>query len=65
MPILDLEEEMKRPEKIYDLLYSLLPKCPKCGRLGMYKKPGAKQQKQQPGQQPGQKQAGQSQVSTW
>lgn len=35
----DLEEEMKRPEKIYDLLYSLLPKCPKCGRIGMYQPP--------------------------
>lgn len=35
----DLEEEMKRPEKIYDLLYALLPKCPKCGRVGMYKQP--------------------------
>lgn len=37
----DLDEEMKSPEKIYDLLYSLVPKCPKCGRIGMYKKPGA------------------------
>jgi predicted metal-dependent peptidase len=35
-----LEEDMKRPEKIYDLLYSLLPKCPKCGRVGMYQFPG-------------------------
>lgn len=35
----DLAEEMKRPEKIYDYLYSLLPKCPKCGRIGMYKPP--------------------------
>lgn len=33
-----LEEDMKRPEKIYDLLYSLLPKCSKCGRLGVYHK---------------------------
>ena len=32
----DLTDEMKRPEKIYDFLYSLLPKCPKCGRVGMY-----------------------------
>ncbi len=32
----DLEEEMKRPEKIYDYLYSLLPKCPECGRVGSY-----------------------------
>lgn len=35
----DLDEEMKRPEKIYDLLYKLLPKCPKCGRIGIYKFP--------------------------
>ena len=35
----DLPEDMKRPEKIYDLLYSLMPKCPKCGRIGMYQKP--------------------------
>ena len=32
----DLEEDMKRPEKIYDYLYSLLPKCPECGRVGVY-----------------------------
>lgn len=35
----DLDEEMKRPEKIYDMLYNLLPKCPKCGSVGMYKMP--------------------------
>jgi predicted metal-dependent peptidase len=35
----DLDDEMKRPEKIYDFLYNLLPKCPKCGSVGMYKKP--------------------------
>jgi predicted metal-dependent peptidase len=35
----DLEDEMKRPEKIYDMLYALLPKCPKCGRVGMYQPP--------------------------
>jgi predicted metal-dependent peptidase len=34
-----LEDEMRRPEKIYDLLYNLLPKCPKCGSIGVYKKP--------------------------
>lgn len=44
----DLDEEMKRPEKIYDLLYSLMPKCPKCGRVGMYPKPN-----QKPGQDKG------------
>ena len=38
----DLEENMKRPEKIYDILYSLLPKCPKCGKVGMYPPPGGK-----------------------
>jgi predicted metal-dependent peptidase len=35
----DLEEDMKSPEKIYDMLYALLPKCPECGRVGMYQKP--------------------------
>jgi len=35
----DLTEEMKSPEKIYDMLYALLPKCPKCGRIGYYKPP--------------------------
>lgn len=41
----DLDEEMKNPEKIYDLLYNLLPKCSKCGRLGVYQKPNSKQDK--------------------
>ena len=35
----DLADDMKRPENIYDYLYSLLPKCPKCGRVGIYQKP--------------------------
>lgn len=35
----NLPEEMKRPEKIYDLLFSLLPQCPECGKMGIYKKP--------------------------
>lgn len=35
----DLTEEMRSPEKIYDYLYSLLPKCPKCGSVGIYKPP--------------------------
>lgn len=35
----DIEQDMRRPERIYDLLYSLLPKCPECGRLGMYTRP--------------------------
>jgi predicted metal-dependent peptidase len=41
----ELDDEMKRPEKIYDYLYSLLPKCPKCGRVGVYKKPNQKPDK--------------------
>lgn len=41
----DLDEEMKRPEKIYDLLYSLLPKCPKCGSVGKYQLPSKKKDK--------------------
>jgi len=38
----DLEEDIKKPEKIYDLLYSLLPKCKTCGRVGVYPKPNKK-----------------------
>lgn len=41
----DLKDEMKRPEAIYDYLYSLLPKCPKCGSIGKYKKPTNKKNK--------------------
>src|SRR5678815_1163634 len=37
----DLDEEMKRPERIYDFLYNLLPKCSKCGRIGIYKMPSS------------------------
>jgi predicted metal-dependent peptidase len=33
----NLGDDMKSPEKIYDYLYSLLPKCPKCGSVGRYK----------------------------
>lgn len=35
----DLSDDMKRPERIYDYLYNLLPKCPKCGSIGKYKLP--------------------------
>lgn len=35
----NLSEEMKRPENVYDYLLAQIPKCPKCGRLGKYKKP--------------------------
>jgi predicted metal-dependent peptidase len=45
----DLEEEMRRPEKIYDFLYNLLPKCPKCGRIGMYQMPNQKKDKKDKG----------------
>jgi len=40
-----LDEEMRRPEKIYDYLYNLLPKCPECGAIGFYQKPKSKQDK--------------------
>lgn len=57
----NLDEDLKRPEKLYDILYNLLPKCPKCGRLGMYQMPnkGNKGQKGQKGQQGQQGQQGQ------
>lgn len=35
----NLSADMRRPEKIYDHLYSLLPKCPVCGEIGKYKLP--------------------------
>lgn len=41
----DLEEEMRRPERIYDYLYNLLPKCPQCGSIGMYKVPNKNKSK--------------------
>jgi len=31
-----LDKEFKKPEKIYDYLYGLLPKCPECGKVGVY-----------------------------
>ncbi len=34
----NLSGDMKRPENVYDYLLSQIPKCPKCGRLGKYKK---------------------------
>ena len=34
-----LEGDMLKPENIYAYLYGCIPKCPKCGKLGMYKKP--------------------------
>lgn len=35
----DLDDDTKRPEKIYDMLYQLVPKCAKCGKIGMYQLP--------------------------
>ncbi len=49
-----LEEEMKSPEKIYDFLYNLLPKCPKCGSIGIYKKPSKNKGKGDKGKSQGQ-----------
>lgn len=34
-----LSDDMKRPENVYEYLLAQIPKCPKCGRLGKYKKP--------------------------
>lgn len=41
----NLPADMKKPEKIYDYLLHLLPKCPKCGRIGMYQIPKEEDQK--------------------
>jgi predicted metal-dependent peptidase len=41
----ELDEEMKRPEKIYDFLYNLLPKCSKCGSVGKYPSKSKKSKK--------------------
>jgi predicted metal-dependent peptidase len=52
----DLPEDMKRPERIYDILYKLLPKCPKCGRVGMYPAADKKDKdKKYKGKSPGEK----------
>jgi hypothetical protein len=61
-----LTEEMKSPERIYDYLYSLLPKCPECGRVGMYQDPqnqqsGNGQDSQQANDQNGQDDQGEGQ----
>lgn len=38
---LSIPEDQLRPEKIYDILYKAIPKCPECGELGVYDlKPG-------------------------
>lgn len=60
----NLTEDMKNPEKIYDLLYALLPKCPKCGSIGVYKPPQNKnkgnkgKQGKKPGNNPGKQNSG-------
>jgi len=43
----NIDEEMRRPEKIYDMLYQILPKCPKCGRVGIYNPPQKKKDKKE------------------
>jgi predicted metal-dependent peptidase len=35
----NLDGDFKKPEIIYDYLLKQIPKCPECGKLGMYKKP--------------------------
>ncbi len=35
----ELPDDIKSPEKLYDIFLALLPKCPECGRVGMYKVP--------------------------
>ena len=33
---MNIPSDMLRPEKIYDVIYKALPRCPKCGRVGVY-----------------------------
>lgn len=35
----NLADDMKRPENIYDYLFSQIPKCNTCGKVGVWKKP--------------------------
>lgn len=35
----NLSGDFKKPENIYEYLLQQIPKCPECGKLGMYKKP--------------------------
>ncbi len=53
----DLADDMKSPERIYDYLYTLLPKCPKCGSLGKFKQPNKNKGKQPGGNQPDKKES--------
>lgn len=42
----ELADDIKSPEKLYDVFYALLPKCPECGKVGMYKVPREKDKDQ-------------------
>lgn len=44
----DLEEQMRRPEPIYNYLLNCIPKCPECGKLGHYTKKKKGKQDPQP-----------------
>ena len=35
----NIKEELRTPEALYDLFYQSLPKCPACGKVGVYKNP--------------------------
>ncbi len=39
----DLPTDMKLPERIYDELLKVIPKCSTCGRVGIYHPPGKKE----------------------
>jgi len=41
----NLKKEWQSPEKLYDYLLSLLPKCPECGKIGVIKNPNSKKDK--------------------
>lgn len=43
----DIANDFKSPEKIYSYFYQMMPKCPECGRIGMYKMPDKNKNKQQ------------------
>jgi predicted metal-dependent peptidase len=71
----ELPEELRTPEDIYSMLYKLLPKCPVCSRIGVFKKPQKEQKDQKsngrskkskennPKQQPGDQKGNESQDS--
>lgn len=57
----NLDKDLKKPEKIYDYLYSLLPKCPECGKVGVYVPPKDKEENDDNKQQAKSKQDGKDQ----